>query len=364
MFSKLSSLINKSVISEKFQKRSNSSNSFAYKFNGGVWLFKMNEKLSLRTGGSIVSYQLTYHLNNLEHISAFFSNAKYSAVSPTGVFGNIGMIFGCNTYEHNLNDNTDVSDVVDDLIFHYQKYIDPFIIKYSTPEAFYDAICSECPLIISSLVNTHFHMAAAHILCAEYEEAKDILKNAPDSIFKAHSRSECLSSIGYVIKQAEVNRMSADKDFIAERHSNRKILTVDDKIVCRRPDEEKLITVFDNLDNYAHIILSDITTGSSIETYCNKHGGLTDIYITNGITSIYHFRAEMTGISDSHDNKIKEIGSGSRIMKIPLKNNINTSSIKKMFLYFLKTTDKDEKYIWCPIHSENVAKGYAAGFLK
>lgn len=171
-------------------------NQFRKKIGGGWWYFRYFEKKYKSLDGIVISFQIGYHLDAAEEIAARLSNSKYDKNAVTGCFNNMGHLFKKSTcHEMLLTCNTIIEDVVDDIIYHYDKYAADLIGSFNSARELYSEI-PDNNFLYSTLCSKYLQQAAVLLLAGRYSESFELIRNSPENYFSELpiSKTECINN--------------------------------------------------------------------------------------------------------------------------------------------------------------------------
>ena len=121
------------------------------------------------------------------------------------------------------------------------------------------------------------------------------------------------------------------------------ILQKNEHIISENADENIIMDELDSaFDGY--IILTDEKTGSYIQTMIASGGytGIVEARLYDDNKKFKHYGAEIS-CGDTAEDNMKTVVGGISVMK---KQVIELSSVKRIFLYFLKNAGIAPEYVW------------------
>lgn len=165
---------------------------FNRNYNGGWWIIKIVAKYSKALNGFVVSFPFGFHLVEIEKIVSALCSTKYSSKSITGWYPNIGEMFDNKCfYEVLIKDNTNVNDVVNDVMYYFEKYVEPIISKYQVPEEFYCAMDKSRELYSAlNAEKMYFQYAAIFLIKKKYEKAYNVLDSIQEKYYLINSTTK------------------------------------------------------------------------------------------------------------------------------------------------------------------------------
>ena len=179
-----------------------SKSQFNRNYNGGWWIIRIAAKYSKALNGFVVSFPFGFHLEKIEKTVSALCSTKYSSKSITGLYPNIGAMFNNKCfYEVLIKDNTNVIDVVNDVIYYFEKYVEPIIFRYQAPEEFYCAMDKSRELYCTlNAEKMYFQYAAISLIEKNYNKMYDILDSIPEKyyIFNNTTKEKCKEIAGQI----------------------------------------------------------------------------------------------------------------------------------------------------------------------
>lgn len=101
-----------------------------------------------------------------------------------------------------ITHNTIIKDVVDDIIYHYDKYVDYLICKFhSAQELCFEIL--EDKILYSSLCSYYLQEAAILLIVGRYSAMLDMMHKIPDNYFANFpvSKIECINNAEILIEE-------------------------------------------------------------------------------------------------------------------------------------------------------------------
>lgn len=164
---------------------------FIKEFADGYWY--INRLIDSKRNAVKISYQVGFHLYEIEKLAANLKHIKYSLNSITGTC-NLGHLFNSPIYYEQLIDSyITEEDILFDVSYHINRYVIPLFNKYNNLNSFENSIIHSNEL--NNFNIDSFSNAALHILANDFENALKIIERSKCIFKDENEKNQCISQI-------------------------------------------------------------------------------------------------------------------------------------------------------------------------
>lgn len=178
-------VLNRYFLSIGFKKKRK--DMFIRKFDDGYHFIKLivnRQKNTLK-----LSYQIGFHLYEIEKTAADLQNKKYSSNSITGSC-NIGHLLDPPIYYEQLTDYyISEADILFDTSYHIEKYVYPVFNKFNSLNSFLNSDK------LNEFNINFFNKTAFFIAARDFKNALDKIDNCSKIFFNEDDKKRCISKI-------------------------------------------------------------------------------------------------------------------------------------------------------------------------